>query len=46
MLSAIDADRREIVVPRWYRAASVAQALAPGLFARAFTRAARDRRIP
>jgi NAD(P)-dependent dehydrogenase (short-subunit alcohol dehydrogenase family) len=38
ILAAVDDDRREIVVPRWYRAASLAQALAPGLFARVLTR--------
>jgi len=34
VLKAIDRDRRETFVPRWYRAAAVAQALAPGLLAR------------
>jgi len=34
VLKAIDRDRRETFVPRWYRAAAVAQALAPGLVAR------------
>jgi NAD(P)-dependent dehydrogenase (short-subunit alcohol dehydrogenase family) len=38
VLAALDADRREIVIPRWYRAASLAQAVAPGLFARVLTR--------
>jgi hypothetical protein len=39
VLKAIDRDRRETFVPRWYRAASVAQALAPGLLARLSARA-------
>jgi hypothetical protein len=34
VLKAIDRDRRETFVPRWYRAAAVAQALVPGLVAR------------
>jgi uncharacterized protein len=34
VLKAIERDRRETFVPRWYRAAAVAQALAPGLLAR------------
>jgi len=34
LLEAVEHDRREIVVPRWYRAASIVQALAPGLVAR------------
>jgi short-subunit dehydrogenase len=34
VLKAIDRDRRETFVPRWYRAAAVAEALAPGLLAR------------
>ncbi len=33
ILGAIDKDRREIFVPRWYRPAAWLQALAPGLFA-------------
>ena len=33
LLAAVDGDKREVVVPRWYRVASWAQALAPGLFA-------------
>jgi NAD(P)-dependent dehydrogenase (short-subunit alcohol dehydrogenase family) len=33
LLDAIDSDKREIVVPRWYRPAAWAQALAPGLLA-------------
>ena len=38
ILDAIDHDRREIVVPRWYRPAAWAQALLPGAFARLQTR--------
>jgi NAD(P)-dependent dehydrogenase (short-subunit alcohol dehydrogenase family) len=38
---AIEKDRREISVPRWYRPAGWAQALAPGLVARARARAGR-----
>jgi len=34
ILDAIDHDRREIVVPRWYRPAAWAQALFPGAVAR------------
>jgi NAD(P)-dependent dehydrogenase (short-subunit alcohol dehydrogenase family) len=34
LLEAVDKDKREIFVPRWYRAAAWAQALAPGLVAR------------
>lgn len=34
VLKVIDRDRGETFVPRWYRAAAVAQALAPGLVAR------------
>jgi len=34
VLKVIDRDKRETFVPRWYRAAAVAQALAPGLIAR------------
>ena len=33
-MAALDRGRREIVVPRWYRPAGWAQALAPGLLAR------------
>jgi NAD(P)-dependent dehydrogenase (short-subunit alcohol dehydrogenase family) len=35
ILDAVEHDRREIIVPRWYRPAAWAQALAPGLLARA-----------
>ena len=38
ILDAVDHDRREIVVPRWYRPAAWAQALLPGAFARLQTR--------
>ncbi len=38
ILDAIEKDKREIVVPRWYRPAAWLQALAPGLFARARAR--------
>jgi short-subunit dehydrogenase len=38
IVGAIEHDRREIVVPRWYLLAGWLQALVPGLFARARTR--------
>ena len=38
VLDAVDRDLREIHVPRWYRGASLLQALAPGLLARALAR--------
>jgi NAD(P)-dependent dehydrogenase (short-subunit alcohol dehydrogenase family) len=41
LLDAVDKDRREIVVPRWYRAAAWAQALAPGAVARVQARGRR-----
>jgi uncharacterized protein len=34
VLAAVERDRREVFVPRWYRIAPLAQALAPGLVAR------------
>jgi short-subunit dehydrogenase len=34
VLKVIDRDKRETFVPAWYRAAAVAQAVAPGLLAR------------
>jgi short-subunit dehydrogenase len=34
VLKTIDHDRRETFVPRWYRLAAIAQALAPGVVAR------------
>ena len=43
LLEAVDKDKREIVVPRWYRVASWAQALAPGLVATATARTSRRR---
>jgi NAD(P)-dependent dehydrogenase (short-subunit alcohol dehydrogenase family) len=41
VLSAIDRDRGEVFVPRWYRIAPLAQALVPGLVARIATRGIR-----
>lgn len=41
LLDAVDHDRREIVVPRWYRPAAWLQALVPGLFASARARTSR-----
>jgi uncharacterized protein len=38
VLRALDRDQREIFVPRWYRVFALAQALAPGLVARASRR--------
>ena len=40
ILAALRHDHREIFVPRWYRAAALAQAVAPGLLARALARRA------
>jgi short-subunit dehydrogenase len=34
IVSAVERDRAEIFVPRWYRAAALAQAIAPGAFRR------------
>ena len=34
LLGAVASDKREIVVPRWYRPAAWVQALAPGALAR------------
>jgi NAD(P)-dependent dehydrogenase (short-subunit alcohol dehydrogenase family) len=34
ILDGLEHDRREIIVPRWYRPAAILQALAPGTFAR------------
>jgi hypothetical protein len=42
VLKTIDRDRRETFVPRWYRLAAVAQALAPGLVARFSARSGRQ----
>jgi NAD(P)-dependent dehydrogenase (short-subunit alcohol dehydrogenase family) len=44
LLDAVDRDKREIVVPRWYRPAAWLQALAPGLVASATART--SRRLP
>jgi NAD(P)-dependent dehydrogenase (short-subunit alcohol dehydrogenase family) len=44
VLGAVDGDKREIFVPRWYRPVSWVQALAPGLVASA--RAGTSRRRP
>jgi NAD(P)-dependent dehydrogenase (short-subunit alcohol dehydrogenase family) len=41
LLDAVDNDKREIVVPRWYRPAAWVQALAPGLVASARARTSR-----
>ena len=43
LLDAVDKDRREITVPRWYRPAAWAQALAPGALASARARTSRRR---
>ena len=39
VVRAIERDLREVYVPRWYRAAAIVQALAPGLVARVAGRA-------
>ncbi len=41
VLAAVEGDRREVFVPRWYRVAPLAQALAPGLVARLAARGVR-----
>jgi 3-oxoacyl-[acyl-carrier protein] reductase len=41
LLAAVEHDRREIIVPRWYRAAALLQALAPAAFARLRSRTRR-----
>jgi NAD(P)-dependent dehydrogenase (short-subunit alcohol dehydrogenase family) len=41
LLEAVDKDKREIFVPRWYRPVSWAQALAPGTFVNARVRTSR-----
>jgi NAD(P)-dependent dehydrogenase (short-subunit alcohol dehydrogenase family) len=41
LLEAVDKDKREIFVPRWYRPFAWVQALAPGLVARARSRRGR-----
>jgi NAD(P)-dependent dehydrogenase (short-subunit alcohol dehydrogenase family) len=38
IIGAVEHDRREILVPRWYRPAALAQAAAPGGLARAWAR--------
>ena len=43
LLGAVDKGKREIVVPRWYRPAGWAQALAPGAIASARARTTRRR---
>ena len=43
LLAAVDKGKREIVVPRWYRPAAWAQALAPGAIASARARTSRRR---
>jgi short-subunit dehydrogenase len=43
LLDAVDRDKREIFVPRWYRPAAWVQALAPGLVATASARTSRRR---
>jgi short-subunit dehydrogenase len=40
IVSAIERDRAEIFVPRWYRAVALAQAIAPGAFRRVGARRA------
>jgi short-subunit dehydrogenase len=39
VLKVLKRDKRETFVPRWYRVGAIAQALAPGLVARLFSRA-------
>ena len=49
IVSAIEHDRTEIFVPRWYRAVALAQAIAPGAFRRLRARRApgdAERRLP
>ncbi|MGZ4334705.1 MAG: SDR family NAD(P)-dependent oxidoreductase [Gaiellaceae bacterium] len=41
LLAAVDGDKREIMVPRWYRPAAWVQALFPGLLASARARTSR-----
>ena len=41
IIRAIELDQREITVPRWYRIASLAQAIMPTLVTRAPARSAR-----
>ena len=42
IVRAVERDRAEIFVPRWYRAAAIAQALLPGTFRRVPARRARS----
>lgn len=44
VVKAIDRDRRETFVPRWYRVAAIVQAVAPGLVARVAARSGYHRR--
>jgi uncharacterized protein len=43
LVDAVEHNRREVFVPRWYRVAPLAQALAPGLVARVAGRGIRPR---
>jgi hypothetical protein len=43
VVRAVERDKRELFVPHWYRAAAIAQALAPGLLARLAARSGRYR---
>jgi short-subunit dehydrogenase len=45
VMRAVDRNRREIFVPRWYRVAAIVQALVPGLMAR-FSGSGRSRSKP
>jgi short-subunit dehydrogenase len=45
LVRAVERNRPEIFVPAWYRAAAVAQALAPGTIARLLARQAGRRRV-
>jgi hypothetical protein len=38
VMATIEHDRREVFVPRWYRAFAIAQAVVPGVFARVTSR--------
>ena len=38
IVRSVERDRREVYVPWWYRLPAVAQAVAPGLLARALSR--------
>ena len=41
LLDAVEQNRREVFVPRWYRIAPLAQALVPGIVARVAARGIR-----